>query len=82
MSKPTPTIDHGALRQALDRAFLEGRSAFNAGVVVGDNPHPETDKQHDRWMSGWAVAADTARRRRYNRRFNRVPRAQAKAVPE
>ena len=43
-------------------AFLAGRAAFQSGVKVGDNPHPDTDERHWRWMSGWVEAADTAQR--------------------
>ena len=38
-------------------ATLRGATDRVAGVVVGDNPYPETDNDHWRWMQGWTGAA-------------------------
>lgn len=42
-------------RQDLNAAMISGQEACRDGVKVGDNPWPDTDERHFRWMEGWAA---------------------------
>lgn len=43
------------------KARVEGGVAATAGVVVGDNPHPEDTPEHWSWMAGWAAGMKALR---------------------
>lgn len=37
-------------------AFMQGRSDFSKGVVVGANPYREDDGAYWYWLDGWSSA--------------------------
>lgn len=45
-------------------SWMEGSRAYNSGIKVGDNPWPEDDQKHWRWMQGWASAGLLALQRK------------------
>lgn len=47
------------LKEPQEPEFARTRGAleYSRGVVVGDNPYPENDEQHWKWLEGWTAAA-------------------------
>jgi hypothetical protein len=48
----------------------KGAHARRKGIVIGDNPYPETSELHWRWIKGWTDEA--MRQRKMPRRVEEV----------